>query len=81
MRLRGGHRGPVSACVLLHRDAHTRSRFPRKAAPSSDPLGLRCSDFESNSMTMTRRALVDLFSYARRYLFMQDKPQVIGFLW
>jgi hypothetical protein len=32
-------------------------------------------------MTMTRlRALSNLFSYARRYLFMQDKPQVIGFL-
>jgi hypothetical protein len=24
--------------------------------------------------------LFNLFSYARRYLFMQDKPQVIGFL-
>lgn len=30
-------------------------------------------------MTMTRRALVDLFSYARRDLFMQDKPQSLGF--
>jgi hypothetical protein len=35
----------------------------------------------SRSMTLTRRARVfQSVLYARRYLFMQDKPQVIGFL-